>query len=366
MTDADVALFGSGSWGTALAVHLAQNGRRVALWGRRPDAIATMRRTRRNPSYLPEAELPEAVSLTDDLGAAAAAARLWGLAVPSHALRSVAERLAPHLTAATVAVSLAKGIENDSLQTMTQVMREALPNHPAGHIGVLSGPSHAEEVAASRPTTVVAAAPTLKTAALIQDAFMTPRLRVYTSVDVRGVELGGAAKNVLAIAAGISDGVGYGDNAKAALVTRGLAEMRRLGRVLGADLHTFAGLTGIGDLVVTCMSPHSRNRSLGEHLGQGWTLDDALDDLKMVAEGVRTTRSIHDLAQHHGIEMPITEAVYAVLFENASPHDMVDELMTRAPKHEHPLASPHRSDEAVETSNGGAPSGSFEPHASGS
>lgn len=346
MPTADLTLFGTGSWGTALAVHLAQNDRRVLLWGRRPDAIAAMQRTRHNPAYLPNVALPDGVRLTTDLADAAAASDLWGLAVPSHALRSVTERLAPHLTERTVPISLAKGIENDSLQTMTQVMRDVFPAHPADRMGVLSGPSHAEEVAEARPTTIVAAASSLDTAAQIQDAFMTPRLRVYTSVDVRGVELGGAAKNVLAIAAGISDGVGYGDNAKAALVTRGLAEMRRLGRALGADLHTFAGLTGIGDLVVTCMSAHSRNRSLGERLGQGWTLDDALDDLQMVAEGVRTTQSLHDLAQQHPIEMPITEAVYAVLFEDASPHDMVDALMTRAPKHEHPLSKARAETEA--------------------
>ena len=334
-----IALFGTGSWGTALAVHLAEHGREVTLWGRRAEAVDTMRRTRHNPKYLPDAVLPDSVQLTNDLGAAATTSDLWALAVPSHALRSVTEHLAPFATDQTVVVSLAKGIENDSLETMTAVMQEALPAVPPHRLGVLSGPSHAEEVAEARPTTVVAAAPERAVAERIQDAFMTPRLRVYTSVDVRGVELGGAAKNVLAIAAGISDGVGYGDNAKAALVTRGLAEMRRLGRALGADPHTFAGLTGIGDLVVTCMSAHSRNRSLGEYLGQGWTLEDALEDLQMVAEGVRTTQSIHDLAQQHAIEMPITEAVYAVLFNEARPHDMVDALMTRDPKHEHPMRS---------------------------
>ena len=339
MNTSSITLFGTGSWGTALAVHLAQQGREVILWGRRTDAVDTMRRTRHNPAYLPDAQLPASVHLTHDLHEAAPASSLWGLAVPSHALRSVCQRLAPHVSATTIAVSLAKGIENDSLETMTEVMRDALPEVARSHIGVLSGPSHAEEVADARPTTVVAAASDLAIAEQIRDAFMTPRFRVYTSSDVRGVELGGAAKNVLAIAAGISDGVGYGDNAKAALVTRGLAEMRRLGQALGADLHTFAGLAGIGDLVVTCMSAHSRNRSLGEHLGQGWTLDDALDDLQMVAEGVRTTASIHDLAQQHGIEMPITEAVHAVLFEDERPQDMVDRLMTRDPKHEHPLLS---------------------------
>ena len=330
-----LTLFGAGSWGTALAVHLASAGRDVTLWARRPEAAERIRRTRHNPAYLPEIEIPRSVRVTADLEAATEASDLWALAVPSQNLRSVAERLRPFSQPDVPVVSLAKGIENNSLCTMSQVLDEVLASVPAAQIGVLYGPSHAEEVAEGRPTTVVAAAPDESIAQRIQGAFMTERLRVYVNTDVIGVEIGGSAKNVLAIAAGIGDGVGYGDNAKAALITRGITEIRRLGRALGARPETFAGLAGIGDLIVTCMSAHSRNRFLGEQIGQGRSLQEVVDSMDMVAEGVRTTQSIHDLAERHGIEMPITEAVYAVLFEGRRPQTMVEELMTRSAKREH-------------------------------
>ena len=329
-----ITLFGAGSWGTALAVHLAKAGRDVTLWARRPDAVEQMRQTRHNPRYLPDLSIPPSVHITADLDAAAEASSLWAVAVPSQNLRSVAERLRSHTGKLDTIVSLAKGIENDTLMTMSRVLRDVLDDVPEEKIGVLYGPSHAEEVAEGRPTTVVAAAPDENVAEQIQEAFMTKGLRVYVNTDVIGVEIGGSAKNVLAIAAGISDGVGYGDNAKAALITRGLAEIRRLGLAMGARPQTFAGLAGIGDLVVTCMSQHSRNRHLGEQIGQGKTLDEVLDQMDMVAEGVRTTQSIHDLAQRHKLEMPITEAVYAVLFEGERPREMVTELMTRSAKRE--------------------------------
>lgn len=340
-----ITLFGAGSWGTALAVHLASAGRDVTLWARRPEAVEQMRRTRHNPRYLPDLRIPESVRLTSDFQTAAEAADLWAVAVPSQNLRSVAQRLRPYTDELDVLVSLAKGIENDSLMTMSQVLGDVLPDVSKEHIGVLYGPSHAEEVAEGRPTTVVAAAPDASVAERIQDAFMTKRLRVYVNTDVIGVEIGGSAKNVLAIAAGISDGVGYGDNAKAALITRGLAEIRRLGLAMGARPQTFAGLAGIGDLVVTCMSQHSRNRHLGEEIGKGKTLAEVRDEMDMVAEGVQTTQSIHELAQHHEIEMPITEAVYSVLFEGKRPRDRVAELMTRSAKREHWL--PEGLQEAV-------------------
>ena len=329
-----ITIFGAGSWGTALAVHLASAGRDVTLWARRPSAVKQMRETRHNPRYLPDFELPPSVQITADLETAAAAADLWAVAVPSQALRSVAEQLAPFTRPDVTIVSLAKGIENDTLLTMSQVLGEVLPSVPEERIGVLYGPSHAEEVAEGRPTTVVAAAPSESVAEQIQEAFMTRWLRVYVNADVIGVEIGGSAKNVLAIAAGIADGVGYGDNAKAALITRGLAEIRRLGLAMGARAETFSGLASIGDLVVTCMSQHSRNRYLGEQIGTGKTLDEVLDEMDMVAEGVRTTQSIHDLAQRYELEMPITEAVYAVLFEEERPRDMVQALMTRSAKRE--------------------------------
>jgi glycerol-3-phosphate dehydrogenase (NAD(P)+) len=329
-----ITLFGAGSWGTALAVHLASAGRDVTLWARRPEAIERMRDTRYNPRYLPDLRLPESIRLTSDLETAARAADLWAVAVPSQNLGNVAQRLRSHTEKVSVLVSLAKGIENESLLTMSQVLGKSLPDVSGDRIGVLYGPSHAEEVAEGRPTTVVAAAPTEPVAEQIQNAFMTRGLRVYVNTDVIGVEIGGSAKNVLAIAAGISDGVGYGDNAKAALITRGLAEIRRLGLAMGARAQTFAGLAGIGDLVVTCMSQHSRNRFLGEQIGKGKTLDEVLDEMEMVAEGVRTTQSIYQLAQRHDIEMPITEAVYSVLFNGERPRDMVRTLMTRSAKHE--------------------------------
>jgi len=247
----------------------------------------------------------------------------------------VAERLRVWAHDALTVVSLAKGIENDTLLTMSRVLDEVLASVPTGQIGTLYGPSHAEEVAEGQPTTVVAAAPREAVGENIQRTFMTERLRVYVNTDVTGVEIGGSAKNVLAIAAGIADGVGYGDNAKAALMTRGLAEIRRLGLALGARLETFAGLAGVGDLIVTCMSRHSRNRHLGEQIGRGETLDEVQAEMDMVAEGVRTTESIHELARRYDLEMPITEAVYAILFDGQEPREMVAELMTRSAKREH-------------------------------
>ncbi|MFB6280117.1 MAG: NAD(P)H-dependent glycerol-3-phosphate dehydrogenase [Salinibacter sp.] len=331
---ASITLFGAGSWGTALAAHLANQDRDVTLWARRDDAVAQMRQTHHNPTYLPEVQIPESVNLTSDLETAAEATSLWAIAVPSQSLRRVAARLDAHVRRGLTVVSLAKGIENETLQTMSQVLDEELSGVSTQKIGVLYGPSHAEEVACSHPTTVVAAAPTEPRAEWIQDAFMTERLRVYVNTDVQGVEIGGSAKNVLAIAAGISDGVGYGENAKAALVTRGLAEIRRLGIAMGASPKTFAGLTGIGDVVVTCMSDHSRNRYLGEQIGRGESLDDIQADMDMVAEGVRTTQSVRNLAHKYEVEMPITEAVHAILFEGERPQEMVGELMTRSAKRE--------------------------------
>lgn len=329
-----IALFGAGSWGTALSVHLASAGRDVILWARRSEAVDEIRRTSHNPTYLPELLIPSSVTLTTDLEAAAQGADFWGFAVPSQNVRKRAESLRPYVNENVTAVALSKGIENDTLFTMSQVLDDVFDTIPSQQIGVLYGPSHAEEVAEGRPTTVVAAAPGEQAARHIQSRFMTERLRVYLNTDVRGVEIGGSAKNVLAIAAGIVDGVGYGDNAKAALVTRGLAEIRRLGRALGADPQTFSGLSGIGDMVVTCMSQHSRNRHLGEQIAKGRPLNEVRCEMKMVSEGVGTTRSVYHLAKQHGVEMPITEAVYSVLFEDKQPSQMVKRLMTRSPKRE--------------------------------
>lgn len=333
MNDADLTIWGSGSWGTALAAHLAENGRTVCLWGRAEAQIERMRTTGRNEAYLPGTVLPDGVHLTANVEEAATASSMWALAVPSHAVEDMAQTLRPHLAHVACAVSLAKGIDADTGHTMTQVMEQMWqPNDPP--CVALSGPSHAEEVALSAPTTVVAAHPDKQWAEAVRDVFMTDRFRVYTNTDRLGVELAGAAKNVLALAAGICDGVGYGDNAKAALITRGLAELRRLGHALGAVPETFAGLAGIGDLVVTCVSGHSRNRHLGEQLGRGHTLDEALEAMHMVAEGVYTTKAIHRLAQEHNVDMPITAAVHAILHEDADPHRLMERLMARAPKPE--------------------------------
>lgn len=329
-----ITLFGGGSWGTALSVHLASAGRDVTLWARRPEVVEEIRRTSHNPTYLPELLIPSSVYITTDLETAATASNLWGMAVPSQNLRKRAESLRPYADEDVRVVALSKGIENDTLLTMSQVLDDVFEEVPRRQVGVLYGPSHAEEVAEGRPTTVVAAAPDETEARHIQRRFMTERLRVYLNTDVLGVEIGGSAKNVLAIAAGISDGVGYGDNAKAALVTRGLAEMQRLGRALGANPQTFSGLAGIGDLVVTCMSEHSRNRYLGEQIASGHSVDEVLGDMEMVAEGVRTTRSVYHLAQQHGVEMPITSAVHAILFDGKKPSQMVKRLMTRSAKPE--------------------------------
>lgn len=329
-----ITLFGAGSWGTALSVHLASAGRDVVLWARRPEVAKEIRRTEHNPTYLPELLIPSSVHITTDLEAAARASDFWGMAVPSQNLRERAEALRPYVHGGVRLVALSKGIENQTLLTMSQVLDDVFDAVPPEQIGALYGPSHAEEVAEGRPTAIVAAAPLEAEARLLQKMFMTERLRVYLNTDVTGVEIGGSAKNVMAIAAGIADGVSYGDNAKAALVTRGLAEIRRLGQALGAEPRTFAGLAGIGDLVVTCMSRHSRNRHLGEQISSGKCLDEVLNEMEMVAEGVRTTRSVYNLAKHHGVEMPITEAVHSILFDDKSPRKMVKRLMTRSAKHE--------------------------------
>ena len=334
----NISIFGAGSWGTALAVALGAAGSKVTLWARRAEAAEAMCRTRHNPTYLPEVALPEGVAVTGDLRAAAQAAELWVIATPSQAVRAMAGKLAPLVHDQITVVSVAKGIENDTLMTTTQVLADVLPAPPEGpppeRLGVVYGPSHAEEVAAAMPTTVVAAAPALGVAERIQQAFMTPRLRVYANTDLIGVEVAGSVKNVLAIAAGISDGAGYGDNAKAALITRGLAEIRRLGGAMGARPSTFAGLAGIGDVVVTCTSRHSRNRALGQQVGQGRSLAEIEAEMKMVAEGVRTTASVRQLARRHSVEMPLTKAVHAVLFKGADPAERVEALMTRAAKRE--------------------------------
>lgn len=332
MTSTRIAVLGAGSWGTALAVSLARGRHAVTLWARREAAAASIRQSRRNEAYLPGAEIPESVAVTSDIGRAVDGADVWLVAVPSQSVRGVVAPLAEHVREGLTVVSVAKGIENETLLTTSGVLREVLPAADPARVGVLYGPSHAEEVALGRPTSVVAAFPDGAVAAFVQDLFMRPALRVYTNTDLVGVEIGGSVKNVMAVAAGMADGLDLGDNAKAALVTRGLAEITRLGLALGADPHTFAGLAGLGDLVVTCFSQHSRNRAFGERVGRGETRAEALGHSTMVVEGVRTTQSVRQLAEQTGVEMPITEAVHAILFDGLDPAAAVSALMERDPK----------------------------------
>lgn len=327
-----IAVLGAGSWGTALACSLAWQGRDVVLWARREEAAQIIRETRHNASYLPEVVIPESIAVTSDIEFAVQGAWLWVVAVPSQSVRSVTRPLAARVDDHVTVVSVAKGIENETLLTTTGVLRESLPDVPTDRIGVLYGPSHAEEVARARPTTVVASFPDVEVAKRVRDAFMSPSLRVYANTDLIGVEIAGSVKNVMALAAGMGDGLGLGDNAKAATVTRGLAEITRLGLALGADPHTFSGLAGLGDLVVTCFSKHSRNRAFGEKIGAGRSVADALSDSTMVVEGVRTTSSTRQLAERLGVEMPITEAVAHILAGDITPREAVARLMERDPK----------------------------------
>ena len=333
MSDKRIAVIGAGSWGNTLANLLAKKNLPVTLWVYEPDQLAEMRRTRMNKRYLPGIFLPEQLELTGDLSEAVGDARFLVLAVPSHAMRSVCQQIKPHLQEKQIFVNVAKGIENDTLLRMSQVIEEVLAVSPEQVVS-LYGPSHAEEVAMEIPTAVVSASASLKTARTVRDLFSTPYFRVYSSDDIVGVEIGGSVKNVIAIAAGVCDGAGFGDNTKAALLTRSMVEIQRLGVALGARPETFSGLSGIGDLIVTCMSKHSRNRYVGEQIGRGRTLDDVLKQMVMVAEGVKTTRSVHQLSKKLSLEMPISEQVYQVLFHEKNPHDAVAELMTRQAKDE--------------------------------
>ncbi len=334
-----ISVIGAGSWGTALAISLAASKHNVSLWARRESLASQMDKTRENSEYLPGAEIPESMLVTSNLEAAVRGASMWVLATPSQSIREVGMRVADLVSPNTLIVSVVKGIENKTLLLSSEVLEAVLPHVNPEGIGVLYGPSHAEELVQRLPTTVVASARKEETAVAIQQAFNTTRLRVYVNTDLIGVQIGGSVKNVMAIAAGISDGVGFGDNAKAAIVTRGMAEIRRLGLAMGARAETFFGLSGMGDLVVTCMSGLSRNRYLGEQIGKGKLLPEIQAEMNMVAEGVRTTESIVALARRYAIEMPITEAVYAILFEGKKPLDAVSELMTRTAKKEDWLSS---------------------------
>ncbi len=330
----NIAVLGAGSWGATLATLLSENGHKVSLWEFNPEQAKHLS-SWRTLSFFPQLTVPKDVAVTSDLAAACDDKGIIVFVVPSHTLREVAKAvsaLRADLSGATI-VSATKGIETDSLKRMSEIIAAEIPE-VGNSIVALSGPTHAEEVSLKIPTTVTAASNNSDSALLCQETFMTPYFRVYTNSDIIGVEAGGSLKNVLAIAAGICDGMGLGDNSKAALVTRGLREMVRLGIRMGGQQETFSGLTGLGDLIVTCFSRHSRNRNIGEKLGKGRSLTEAEKETVMVAEGVKTTMSAHELGRLYDVELPIMEQVYRVIYENKPPRESVQELMERGAKPE--------------------------------
>lgn len=328
-----IAVIGAGSWGTALA-SLAAKSVPTSLWARRPELADAINKTGENPDYMSGHTLPDRLEATSDLGDAVDSAETVIMAVPSHGFREVFTQVAAHIDPATPVVSLTKGIEQDSLQTMTQVIKSTAPAHDFARTGVLTGPNLASEIIAGQPTAAVIAMPDQSAAEKIQDALMGPSFRVYTNDDVIGCELGGAMKNVMALAAGMSDGLGFGDNTRAALITRALAELTRLGVKLGGRPATFAGLAGMGDLIATCSSHLSRNHRVGVGLAEGKALDRIIEEMNMVAEGVKTTKAVLGLAVRAGVEMPIAGHVGRVLYEGLAPRDAVLSLMTREAKDE--------------------------------
>ncbi len=320
-----VAVIGSGSWGTALAVQLHRAGNKVILWSFKEEEATAILADRENKEFLPGVEIPADIVVTckdEDV----CWADMFVLATPSKFARSMAERFSPYIKENQIVVSVAKGLEDGSLLRLSQVIKQAIPQCK---VAVLSGPSHAEEVGKEMATALVAASEDGEVAQAVQDTFMTAMFRVYTNDDIAGVELGGALKNLIALAAGIADGIGCGDNTKAALMTRGLVEIARLGQKMGAKTETFAGLSGVGDLIVTCTSMHSRNRRAGILLGQGKTLEETLEQVHMVVEGVSNAKAAYDLSVKYNVEMPITKAINDVLYNGKSPQQAVYDLMTR-------------------------------------
>ncbi|HEX5695174.1 MAG TPA: NAD(P)H-dependent glycerol-3-phosphate dehydrogenase [Acidimicrobiia bacterium] len=328
-----IAVIGAGSWGTT-AASLAARSTETVLWARRPEVAGRINQAHENPDYFPGFPLPEQMSATADLEEAVAGATAVVMAVPSHGFREVFTKAASGIPSEVPIISLTKGIEQESLATMTQVISDVSPGHDPGRIGVLTGPNLASEIVAGQPTAAVMAFRDQDTAVALQSVFMGPMFRVYTNDDVAGCELGGALKNVMAIAAGMSDGLGFGDNTRATLITRALAELTRLGIALGGKPATFAGLAGMGDLIATCISTSSRNHRVGFGLARGQSLDQIVEEMRMVAEGVKTTRAVLGLAARNGIEMPIASHVGLVLYEGMHPRDAVMRLMTRDPKSE--------------------------------
>ena len=326
---ANIGIIGAGSWGTALALLLYNNGNRVTVWSIMPEEIKMLKEIHEQKDKLPGVILPDDMEFTTDLEASIVGKDVLVLAVPSPYTRSTSAKMAEFIKEGQKIVNVAKGIEENSLMTLSEIIEQEIPR---ADVSVLSGPSHAEEVGRGLPTTIVVGSKKQDTAEYLQNLFMSPVFRVYTSSDVLGIELGAALKNVVALAAGIADGLGYGDNTKAALITRGIAEIARLGISMGGRIETFYGLTGIGDLIVTCASMHSRNRRAGILIGKGATMEEAMKEVKMVVEGVYSAKAGYALSQKYHVSMPIIEQVNKVLFEGKSASEAVGELMLRDKK----------------------------------
>ncbi|MDO4275741.1 MAG: NAD(P)H-dependent glycerol-3-phosphate dehydrogenase [Eubacteriales bacterium] len=331
---AKISVLGAGSWGTALSLLLFNNGHEVTLWSALENEVEMLREKREHESKLPGVRLPESMEITTDLEKSLKDPDVAVLAVPSPFTRSTAKQMAPFVRDGQKIVNVAKGVEENTLMTLSEIIEEEIPN---GDVCVLSGPSHAEEVGKGLPTTCVVSARTRETAEYLQGIFMSPVFRVYTTPDILGVELGGALKNVIALAAGTADGLGYGDNTKAALITRGIAEIARLGVKMGAKAETFYGLSGIGDLIVTCASVHSRNRKAGYLMGKGYSMEEAMAEVKMVVEGVYSAKAAKGLCEKFQVEMPIINEVNKVLFEGKPASEAVIDLMLRDKKVETPM-----------------------------
>jgi len=329
-----ITVFGTGSFGTALANVLAENGHSVLMWGKNENTVDEIKQSHQNKRYLKDVTLIETIKATNQLEQAVNFSDIFLIALPTKAIRDVVTEINQHIKTKKTFIHVAKGIENETFKRVSEMIEDSVSKNHKNGVGVLSGPSHAEEVVIKQPTTVAASSKDERISKLIQDLFMNDYLRVYTNNDLIGVELGGALKNIIAVASGIVAGMGYGDNAKAALMTRGLAEISRLGEKLGADPMTFLGLGGIGDLIVTCTSTHSRNYTLGYKLGKGKTTEEALNEMNMVVEGIYTTNSVYHLAKAQNVDMPITNALYKVLFEDKPVKDSVKDLMGRDKKAE--------------------------------
>ena len=328
----NVSILGAGTWGCALAIVLSGKGHNVTIWTKIENEAKALNENRKNMKNLPGAELPDEVTVTLDLEAACKDKDILVMAVASPYIRSTAHLASPYVKEGQIIVNVSKGIEDGTLYTLSEVLKEEIPQ---ADIAVLSGPSHAEEVSRGVPTTIVVGSTTMETAHFIQDVFMTDVFRVYTSPDIIGIELGGSLKNVIALAAGTVDGLGYGDNTKAALMTRGMAEISRLGMIMGGKIETFAGLSGFGDLFVTCTSKHSRNWNAGYLMGQGKTMEEAMKQVNQVVEGVNSAKAALALARRNNVEMPIVEQINKVLFEDKPAKDALNDLLNRDKRKEY-------------------------------